>query len=153
MREVDVKVNLVLLLGALLLTSSFSGVAIQSKTDAAETDASFSLEVELDGAYNKGFTICTLIRPSEPFNVEWMQGIVKSSISGSLSRPERDEYPLTLTVNQGSIDQVRNSITSEHKLKLGTAESFGGISGHHVENEQILLTKGGCPDKIDQQTK
>jgi hypothetical protein len=40
-------------------------------------------------------------------------------------------------------------MTSEHKLKLGTADRFGGIlSIVHVENEEVLLTKGTCPNKM-----
>ena len=91
----DMKINLVLMVGALLLTASLPRVAAQSKADGAETDVSFSLVVKLDGAYNKGFILCTLIRPSEPFNVEWVQGNLKSSISGWLRQPEGEVYPLT----------------------------------------------------------
>ncbi|HWW13716.1 MAG TPA: hypothetical protein VN310_03555 [Candidatus Dormibacteraeota bacterium] len=149
------RTNFALLVGALLLTSSLPRVVAQTKADGAETDTSFTLVVELDGAYNKGFTLCTLIRPSQPFNVEWMQGGLKSSISGSLRQPEGEVYPLTLTVKQGLTDsQVGTSLTSEHKLKLGTADRFGGIlSSVHVENEQVVLRKGSCPNKTDQQTK
>ncbi len=131
-----------------------AGFLVALSSFGAETGASFTLAVKLDGAYNKGFTVCTLIRPSEPFTVEWIQGNLKSSISGVLRQPEGDLYPLTLTVNQGFTDEVRNSTTSEHKLKLGTGERFGSVlSPVHVENEEILLTNGSCPNKTQQQTR
>ena len=137
--------TLVLLAVSFLIAFSSSG---------AETDVSFSLAVKLDGAYNKNFSLCTAIRPDQSFNVEWTQENLKSGISGVLRQPEGDVYPLTLTVNQGSTDQVRSSMTWEPKLKLGTANYIGGIgSRFHVENEEVLLTKGSCPNKTDWQNK
>jgi hypothetical protein len=131
-----------------------AGFLVALSSFGTETDASFTLAVKLDGAYNKGFTVCTLIRPSESFNVEWTQGSLKGGISGVLRQAEGDVYPLTLTVNQGFTDQVRTSMTWEPKLKLGTADYIGGIvSTVHVENEEVLLTKGSCPNKTDWQTK
>lgn len=131
-----------------------AGFLVALSSLGAETDDSFNLAVKLDGAYNKSFTVCTLIRPSEPFNVEWMQGSLKSSISGALRQPEGDVYPLTLTVSQGFTDQVRTSSTWETKLKLGTADYVGGIASTvHVENEEVLLMKGSCPSKTDQQMR
>jgi hypothetical protein len=131
-----------------------AGFLVALSSFGAETDASLALAVRLDGAYNKGFTVCTLIRTSEPFSVEWTQGNRKSSISGVLRQLEGDVYPLTLTVNQGLTDQVLTSATWEPNLHLGAADYVGGVlSTTHVENEEVLLTKGSCPSKTDQQMR
>jgi len=60
-----------------------------------------SLVIKLNSRYERGLNLCNGISPSEPFNVTWFEGNVKSIVKGALHEREAERYPFTLTVYQG----------------------------------------------------
>jgi len=123
----------------------------------ADTSPSFSLSVKLDSRYNRGLTVCTTVRPGEPFNVTWSHGNVMSSIFGVLREPEGEAYPLTLTVDQHLTDsKTGNSTMQGYKLKLGAWKGTTDVVSsafNDIEERDVLLVRGECSNDAAANTR
>ena len=96
---------------------------------------------------------CESLRPSEPFNVTWSHGNVKSSLTGVLREAEGGRYPLMLTVNQALTDRKMGSSTTEgYKLTLGTWKNSTDVvpsAFNDIEERDVLLVQGDCPNSTE----
>lgn len=126
-------------------------------TIGADTAPSFSLSVRLDSRYNRDLTVCTTVRPGEPFNVTWSHGNVRSSITGVLREPAGQRYPLMLTVDQHLTDsKTGNSTTQGYKLELGSWKNTTDVISsafNDIEERGVLLEKGECPNSTNESSK
>jgi hypothetical protein len=124
---------------------------------AADSPPSFSVSVRLDSRYNRDLTVCTTVRPGEPFKVTWSHGNVRSSITGVLREPEGEHYPLTLTVDQHLSDsKAGNSTMQGYKLELGRWKNTTDVVSsafNDIEERDVLLETGECSNSTDKSSE
>jgi hypothetical protein len=63
-----------------IATASFAGVHIKK---------AYSLTIKLTGNYDPIFTVCTLVRTAEPFEIALTNGKTQTVLSGKLQRSRR----------------------------------------------------------------
>jgi hypothetical protein len=89
--------------------------------------------------------------------VTWLHENVRSSIAGLLREPERERYPLTLTVDQHLTDsETGNSTMEGYKLELGTWQNSTDVVSsafNDIEERDVLLIKGECPSGKDKRPR
>ena len=113
----------------------------------AAEGATFGLSVKLKDRYNPDFKVCTLARLHVPLHIEWIQGTIKSRISGLLGEPEGDVYPLSFSIEEGVGETPQYSESTVLELKFGkTDKSYSIVSSafNDIHEENVLLAQKGC---------
>ena len=113
-----------------------------------DTASPMSLTVKLDSRYNRDLTVCTSVRPGQPFKLTWSHENVRSSVSGLLQERAADRYPLMLTVDQHLSDIKSGSeVTHGYKLEPGKWHNDNYIMSSafkDFEEVDVLLLNTEC---------
>ena len=113
----------------------------------AHTTRAYSLTIKLTGNRDPMFTVCTLVRTDEHFEVALTNGKTQTVLSGKLQRAKNEGIPLELEVAQGRGDRWDFDRLG-YELKLGGAERPVVVyTRNHpgVEEPEITLADVGCP--------
>ena len=129
-----------------LMACLVAGVATVGFAGAHATKA-YSLTIRLKGNHDPMFTVCTLVRTAEPFEVALTNGKTQTVLSGKLQHAKNEGIPLELEVAQGRGDRWDFDRLG-FKLKLGVAAERPVVvyTRNHpgVEEPEITLADGGC---------
>src|SRR4051812_2434142 len=70
---------------------------------------SLSLTIKLQSAYNPGVKLCTPISVNDQLEYSWTRdrGLVHSSISMLVAKPEDGVYPVKFVLKEGMLDGMR----------------------------------------------
>jgi len=132
------------------------GIAAVGFSGVHSTKA-YSLTIKLTGSRDPIFTVCTLIRTAEPFEVALTNGKTQTLLSGKLKREKNEGMPLELEVAQGHGDRWDFDRLG-YELKLGGAAERPVVvyTRNHpgVDEPEITLAgDGGCPTLKDDDPK
>jgi|GEM_PF-3046764 len=101
-----------------------------------------SLTVKLQSAYNPGFKMCTPISLDDQLEFSWSsnRGLVHSSVSVLLAKPEGGGHPIKFVLKEGMLNGMRE-IKLEPKLELEKPyeSSTQNSGGFEISYKQTLL--------------
>ena len=121
-----------------------------------QTTKAYSLTIKLTGNHDPTFTICTLVRTAEPFEVALTDAKIQTFLSGKLRHAKNKGLRLELEVWQGRGERGDFDRLG-YELKLGGAAERPVVvyTRNHpgVEEPEIILADGGCPTLKDDEPK
>jgi hypothetical protein len=121
----------------------------QTESKPAPSNPNYlTLFITLHSAYNPGVKLCTPIFANDPLEYSWSnnRGLVRSSISVLVSKPEDGVYPVKFVLKEGMSNYTRE-VKLEPKLELEKPyESVKRFtSGFELSYSQALrLSKEEC---------
>ena len=122
----------------------------------AHTTKAYSLTIKLTGNQEPMFTVCTLVRIEEPFEVALTDGKSQTFLWGKLQHAKnKGMIRLELEISKGRGDHSDFDRLG-YELKLGATERPVVVyTRNHpgVEEPEITLADGGCPTLKDDDPK
>ena len=98
------------------------------------------LSISLKDPYNADLLVRTAIRIGAAFRVTVENGVVKTTISGTVDAPVDEKYPLNITVTEWASATSNNSDTTNLSLELDRPRGYGPVSSF-VYLRTVTLSK------------
>lgn len=119
-------------------------VVAQKSISRVASDGTLTLSVRVRSRHIEYFEACVPIRVNEPFTIVWGSETVKEIVTGTVSAPDRGDYPTTLKISEGN-GQCRTETGPKLKIDEPLEWSFVASSlFNHIDTYRFVLSKKAC---------